>query len=181
MRVFDPWIGQKYWTDGLRGVRVLILGESHYGTEGTEKRSFTTDIVREWGQEKRLRFFTITQQLFQDIGSSLPSDAQRVEFWDSVAFYNFIQSFVGEEARISPTHAMWRAASDAFLATVSELRPQLIVVLGLELRSQLPQLPKDLPVCNVQHPSSYGFRVSEWQSVVSDALASLATKPGIDE
>ena len=31
MRVFEPWIGTQYRTTGLDGLRVLVLGESHYG------------------------------------------------------------------------------------------------------------------------------------------------------
>jgi len=55
MRIFDPWVGSKYRSSGFGGVRVLILGESHYGI-GTESATFTTDVVKEWGQDKRTAF-----------------------------------------------------------------------------------------------------------------------------
>lgn len=57
MRVFDPWVGSKYWSTGYGGVRVLILGESHYGDIGTESATFTTEVVKKWGQDNRLKFF----------------------------------------------------------------------------------------------------------------------------
>ena len=34
MRVFDPWIGEFYRSEGISGIRLWILGESHYGPAG---------------------------------------------------------------------------------------------------------------------------------------------------
>ena len=172
MRVFDPWVGSKYWTEGLSGVRVFVLGESHYGDAGTESRSFTTEVVKEWAQEKRHRFFTVTQRLISGLGSE--TDEQRAEFWEHVAFYNFVQAFPGSEPRQRPTPEMWSGAAVPFLATVQELKPHLVVVLGYELQSNLPTLPEGIHVCSVQHPSSRGFQYEQWQSAIRLALQSAA-------
>jgi hypothetical protein len=63
MRVFDPWIGSRYMSDGIRGIRLLILGEAHYGISGHETNAFTTEVVRSLGQQGRFRFFSTTQRL----------------------------------------------------------------------------------------------------------------------
>jgi hypothetical protein len=95
MRAFDPWIGSRYATDGIKGIRLLILGEAHYGTgEAERQKTHTTEIVRLLAQKSRFRFFTATQRLVSG-GRGWLSDQERVEFWERVAFYNYIQSFPG--------------------------------------------------------------------------------------
>ncbi len=179
MRVFDPWVGAKYWSEGLGGVRVLILGESHYGDPGTESATFTTEVVRGWGQEKRHRFFTVVQKLVLGLrADDWVTDDQRAAFWERVAFYNFVQAFPGPEPRYRPTHEMWSAASAAFLATVTDLKPQIIVVLGFELQGYMPEVPAGVSVCGVQHPSSRGFRYEQWQPAIRAAMTAAAAHSG---
>ena len=176
MRTFDPWIGSRYATDGVGGVRLLILGESHYGTAGAERPGFTADIVRQLGQQGRFRFFTTTQRLVAGGRGWLP-DAERAEFWERVAFYNYVQSFPGPRARFRPTPEMWAAAQEPFLRTLAEVGPQVLLVLGRELRRNLPELPAGVAVCAVQHPSSRGFRYAAWQPVVQAALNARPVEP----
>jgi hypothetical protein len=181
MRVFDPWVGSKYWSAGYGGVRILILGESHYGDIGTESATFTTEVVKEWGQGKRLSFFTTTQMLVAGIGKGKGkqvTDEQRAAFWEQVAFYNFVQAFTGPESRCRPTPEMWAAASPAFLATIAELKPQVVVVLGIELRRHLPDIPDNIHVCCAQHPSSRGFNIEEWQPAIQAAIKKAAEMDG---
>jgi hypothetical protein len=169
-RTFDPWIGSRYTTDGIRGVRLLILGESHYGFPGEMRPTFTADVVRALGQQHRFRFFTVIQRLVTG-GSGWLSNDDRSEFWERVAFYNYIQSFPGTRPRWRPTPEMWLAAREPFLQTLSELSPQLLLVLGLELHRNLPELPFRIGVCIVSHPSyPGGFRYAQWQPVVQAAL-----------
>lgn len=179
MRAFDPWVGKKYWLEGLSGVRVLLLGESHYGDAGTESPTFTAEIVKEWAQSKRSRFFTVVQKLVLGLGASdWVSDEQRSEFWERVAFYNFVQAFSGGEPRVRPSAQMWSAAAKPFLATVEELKPQVLVVLGYELQGHLPIIPPGIRVCEVQHPSSRGFRYERWQPTIRAAIQSAAMGGG---
>jgi len=173
MRTFDPWIGSRYKTDGIRGIRLLILGEAHYGTGQDEhRRMHTTEIVRMLGQQGRFRFHTVTQRLVSG-GRGWLSDKERTEFWERVAFYNYIQSFPGPRARWRPTPEMWLAAQQPFLQTLQEVNPGLVLVLGHELRRNLPQVPAGIDLCAVQHPSSRGFRYARWQPVVKSALDAI--------
>jgi hypothetical protein len=175
MRTFDPWIGSRYMTDGVQGVRLLILGESHYGLPGDMRSTFTVDVVRWLGQQHRFRFFTIIQRLVTGTNGWLSND-DRSEFWERVAFYNYIQSFPGTRPRWRPTPEMWLAARDPFLQTVNELSPQVLLVLGKELSFNLPNLPAAISVCKVQHPSSRGFRYANWRPQVKTALEAAQPK-----
>lgn len=175
MRTFEPWVGSKYCSEGLSGVRILILGESHYGDIGEERSSFTVEVVRTRGQEKRDAFFTKVQKLVAGLAAGdWVSDQQRSEFWEQVAFYNFVQSFCSGP-RCRPTAEMWAAAVAPFLETVRELRPQILVVLGRELESHLPEIPAEVKVCGAQHPSWPGFQYEPWQSALQRALQTAAS------
>lgn len=171
MRTFDPWIGSKYRSEGLHGVRVLVLGESHYGEAGKERSNFTTDVVRELGQTDRHRFFTNIQKVLLGMGPGWVSDEERANFWEHVAFYNYVQQFVGDTARVRPSNDLWDQGAAPFLMTLEELKPQVLVVLGVALEARLPSLPESLTVCRLPHPSSFGFSVAEWRPAVQAALA----------
>lgn len=171
MRVFDPWIGARYASEGINGKRLLILGESHYGGEGCEYSRFTSEVIRDMALEKgRLAFFSRVQRLVVG-GRGGFSDLERADFWQRVAFYNFVQSAL-ENPRDRPTYAMWQAAREPFSQTLGELNPSIILVLGTELKRNLPSIPANIPYCAVQHPSSIGFRYDDWQSKIKSLLCS---------
>jgi hypothetical protein len=169
MRRFLPWIGSSY-NSGLYGARVLILGESHYGTP-PEKEGFTRHIIAKYGQTKRSRFFSVTQRLVSlDKSRNCISSSARKAFWEQVAFYNYVQQFVGASARKRPTPAQWEEAKEPFIHTVRELSPDLIIVLGQDTKRHLP---KDLPhavYAFVRHPSGRGFSYKKWQPMVAAAF-----------
>lgn len=172
MRVFDPWIGASYATQGLAGKQVLILGESHYGGSGCEYSAFTTEVIRDMALEKgRLAFFSRVQRLLIG-GRGGFSETERSDFWQRVAFYNFIQSAL-ECPRDRPTYAMWQAGREPLLQTLRELAPRVVIVLGLELDRNLPALPPSISSCAVQHPSSIGFRYDDWQPKIQTSLTTL--------
>ena len=175
MRKFDPWIGSRY-TDGIGGVRLLILGEAHYGTDEEKcDQTHTTEIIRKLGQQGRFRFHSVVQRLVTG-GRGWLSAADRAEFWEKVAFYNFIQSFPGPKSRVRPTAEMWLTARQPFLQTLQEIAPQLILVLGHQLSSNVPPAPDGIVVCHVQHPSSRGFQYAKWQPVVQTAFVAVTSK-----
>lgn len=170
MRTFDPWIGARYAIEGIRGRRLLILGEAHYGT-GDTYSTYTSVVIREMAlQKSRLPIFSRIQNLVLGSRGGF-SPAEREDFWQRVAFYNFIQSYPGPTARRRPTPAMWLDAREALLHTLHELAPQMMLVLGLQLSRNLPEIPKEISVCVIQHPSSPGFAYAKWQPIVQSALA----------
>lgn len=48
--IFIPWIGAKYESDGFRGLRLLIVCESHYGSKQSERPTATPELVKALGQ-----------------------------------------------------------------------------------------------------------------------------------
>ena len=173
--VFKPWVGEKYNEEGLYGVKILFLGESHYGTKGNEKPETTINVVKRLAlcEERCHRFFTTTAKLalLKNSKNSI-TKKERKELWNKVAFYNYIQEFVANKARVRPSDEMWSFSEKAFLDVIEELQPQLIVVLGKELGRKLPSIPNNIVVCRVNHPSS-GFKYSEWLPVFKDSLKQL--------
>jgi hypothetical protein len=152
----------------------LILGESHYCDTAPEYAAFTVEKVRELGQgqKKRFTFFTKTQRLITGGRGSLPR-ASREDFWERVAFYNFVQSFLPRPG-VKPTEAMWIAAREPFLATLTDLAPEAVLILGDRLRDNLPEVPAYIESCAVPHPASSKLRYADWQPVVKAMLDKLA-------
>jgi hypothetical protein len=154
--MFDPWIGQHYSTVGLNGLRILILGEAHYGEPGEEDPNFTKVIVKKCAQDERFRFFTVTQKIVSGVTGYI-TDEMRKRFWEYVAFYNFIQEFPGSKPRIRPTDKMWSEAKEPYAQTLDELKPDVVIVLGSGLAGRLPKIENSIAFCYIHHPASCGF------------------------
>jgi hypothetical protein len=181
MRAFDPWLGSDYRTVGLDGVRVLILGESQYGSpdnasepyNGTptpECRKSTQRIIQECALDHPKAFFTKIAKLLlgRVVGEHL-SAAERAALWRAIAFYNFIQWWL-PAPRHRPTESMWAAGCQPFVELVQEIHPHVIVVLGRQLSGWLPPLDRATSVVKIAHPSSKGFTYQPWMTNIKQAL-----------
>ena len=194
---FDPWVGDNYWRGFEGRPRLLILGESHYGGDPPDK-SLTQELTREYAEGMWLhRFWT---GIMQVVAGRDRTEIDRMHFWQSVAFYNFIQEFVAGP-RTRPAPEAWRFARPAFAAVLEALRPQALLVLGVCLWNNLPNSGREGPTLQVgelsrkswlyplsessevlaagiNHPSSWGFRWETWHPVVAALLetASLMIK-----
>ena len=137
--MFKPWVGENY-TAGFKGKKVLILGEAHYCDttadcddcypgQKNKCNSFTIDFIdgQLSGVHKRFSFFSKLTRLF--IGDDSDNEAVK-QFWDSVAFYNYIQRTVGEKARVRPSAEMWNEAILPFKEVMDELDPNFLLILG---------------------------------------------------
>lgn len=166
---FQPWIGERYHEADLYGLRILLLGESHYG-KGDEDSSFTERVVKKWGQDNRHGFFTTIAKfiLNQGKGGNL-SAAKRRAFWEKVAFYNYVQEIVGKKARQRPTLDMWKRSENAYYQVLQQLKPDLVVVLGKQLARNLPAPVDGLVLCKVTHPSG-GFKYKDHVQSLVDAI-----------
>ena len=60
--LFKPWIGSKFIDEGLYGLKLLFLGEAHYGKAGEEHENTTIDTVRYYSRHKH-RYFTTTAKI----------------------------------------------------------------------------------------------------------------------
>lgn len=168
-----PWVGAKYESGNRFGVRVLILGESHHGSAEDLHREVTSSVVKEWGQEKRRSFFTTVSKFICSMGKGTwISNADRAEAWEHVAFYNFVQESAGPASRYRPTRLMWERAAAPLQEVLAVLKPDVLVVLGVELNSHLPASLPDIEVVRLIHPTAgfeYAYCNPKLQTAVENA------------
>jgi hypothetical protein len=140
-RIFEPW---KTGEDTrFKGVRLLLVGESHYG-EGVnytplELAGFTREIVERWGvrNEGYQRFFASAYEVVK--GEPWASDNPDVGlFWSEVSFYNYVQELVPGGPGERPKSAAFSASGPAFLQTLEELRPEAVIVFGTQVWQSMP-------------------------------------------
>lgn len=195
---FAPWQGSSYLTGTTPlGARLLILGESHYSdvyqAGDALPLDFTQGVIQELGIEGSFTYFTKLRRLISD--AALQPELGAEEFWQAVAFSNYIQDIVGEGARIAPAGAMWQRAADTLNLIVQETNPDAMLVVGARLWDNIPndlaglaflrenssagekwQLSiadtgRKIPVAYVAHPASRGWSYDTWTPVVAELLA----------
>jgi hypothetical protein len=189
---FKPWVGSKYQNSSF-GIKILVLGESMYQWKEDEPINDQTNLISENIQEQidgdwTSKFWTNIAIAF--LGES-PTLAEKGEFWNSVAFYNYVQESVGFGARVRPSEEKWSNGKEAFQQVLNSLQPDLIVVLGYELWDQIPDfsgksgpiIEGDLklstwwyPLQNkhclaigIKHPSA-GFNGRTWHPYITRAI-----------
>ena len=157
---FHPWVGEHYGRDSRFGVRLLVLGESHYDDDLEFSDSgFTQEVVREWGQEKRHRFFTVVAKVLLGTSDWIEDD-QRSMIWEHVAFYNFVQSVV-PGTRTPPTLRQWCEAQEPFQTVLQFLEIEAVLVLGWRLSEHILHQPDNISFETIAHPSSSRIRYEE--------------------
>jgi hypothetical protein len=133
--VVHPWVGKNYQNPTNLRHRTLVLGESSF----TKSEKFESDLAincvlndlsidptEERDTTGFCRFSTKIRRIVFGRDEAIGS----YNFWQDVAFYNFVQSIVGDKARIRPTQAMWESSVPAFIEVVSLLQPSRVFVLG---------------------------------------------------
>lgn len=191
---FDPWVGDNYWRGFEGGPRLLILGESHYDGDDSDK-SFTQRLTREYAEGQLChRFWTTTMQV---VAGRDKAEIDRMRFWQSIAFYNFIHEIVGSGPRMRPSAEAWRSARQPFEAVLDALRPQAMLVLGKVLWDYLPNSGREGPkllvgescreswlyplpessevlATSIYHPAAIGFSRRKWHPFVAALLEAAA-------
>lgn len=182
---FLPWKGDNFSTEHPR---LLVLGESHY-SDRQEGRDFTRHLTRDYiSGAFNHRFWT---QIAQAISGNPHSEIDRASFWNTIAFYNFVQSVAAEGPREAPTVEMFSRSEKAFFEVIDYLTPSHVLVLGNRLWDHLPdseyedmrfepdgeqQLGKyrrswgEVLAMPIHHPSS-GFSAPRWHPVIQKFLA----------
>jgi hypothetical protein len=184
---FYPWEGKNFRQNKLR---LLILGESHYG-KSNETRDFTWRLTDEIIKgEIRGRFWT---QIAQAITGRSRWEINRAQFWNSVSFYNYVQQIVADKARVAPTPEMFHRSEPAFFETIDFLRPTHLLAMGYRLWSRMPALANEglhfsidgkryqygeyrrdwgrVLAMSIKHPSS-AFSAPVWHPVIKRFLCS---------
>lgn len=183
--IFRPWVGSRYGQANEVGLpeRVLILGESHYG-DGKPDPNLTEAVVREWldGHTPRRFLTNISQALIGRHYSEIDHEA----VWQSVAFYNFVQTYAAKGPRRRPTNRMFEEAEVPFFEILATLAPTHVLACGKRLWDWLPMTHfRDegaddrgwyelgdlrIPILYIHHPSS-GFSAPRWAPIVREFLS----------
>ena len=152
---FRPWVGKNYLSQGYKGKRILVLGESHYCGESinggdcypscTKEKirqndcfSFTTNVIRDYVYAYSGVPFEQTFLCFERafVGKELTQE-ERETFWEGVVFYNYIQ-FAQDGPRKSIKPEYWAESELAFKELLEEYMPDYIIVWGVRLYEGLP-------------------------------------------
>ena len=187
-RKIDPHIGHSYWSDGLRGFKVLILGESSYNPNGypdtydiSKQCSHLIRDVIGWDDYRQKGMFY--SRVTRILGFDPKNKEIRIDFWSRVSFCNYLQVILPRPREVPPGEA-WINGRQPFFQTVRELKPDYVLVFSKRLWPHLPKsddvsiLTKSgtyarqarfehddasvTRVLNFKHPSSRGFA---WQRI----------------
>ena len=144
--LFTPYIGEKY-QQGYQGKKVLVLGESHYSADENRNASlddptFTNYIVQEYinyqkgerGHSNWMKTFTRFVKAFYNRNLSAN---EIVNFWERVAFYNYVQEPMATP-RQSPTTEQFTKSEKAFWEVLEVCQPDIIVVWSHRLWVKMP-------------------------------------------
>ncbi len=132
--VFEPYVGASY-RSGRSPVRLVVVGESHYGTLEGSTSAFTTSVVEDWQTGRcRHRYFTTLARILTGLEARHIDRSQTLH---DIAFYNFIQVILPEkESR--PTLEQARASQPAFREMLDRLDPTHTLVTGDLVWNNLP-------------------------------------------
>ena len=124
-RHYCPWRGASY-DKGLRGgLKLLVVGDSHYSDDEKEASdpSLTCRIVDQAREEAGWRFFEHIRRTACGVEKPLSQN----QFWQSVAFVNLVQDALMTSSSLPSAEQIergWRALRE----TVAELSPDLMFV-----------------------------------------------------
>lgn len=139
---FRPWVGVNYLADGFAGRRVLALGESHYcATETDAVQEITCEVILGLIDENAVfepYMNTYTKFAKAMLGVDALTFEDKRRFWESIAFYNYVQSPM-PAARIAPSKDDFSASAEAFFEVLEELKPEVVIVWGSRLYNNLPR------------------------------------------
>jgi hypothetical protein len=127
---YRPWKGRFYDQGYHNKLKLLILGHLHYD-DGS--RTATVDWTRQH-LIKPDRFWTHVEQVVT--GHPLTAN-ERTEFWERVAFANFIQDMLQKNG--CPTKDQWLRARHAFRSLILETTPDLVFVFSQTVWINLPE------------------------------------------
>lgn len=155
---FLPWIGSNYYK-GFKGVKTLVLGESHYQWSAVGDINNWSTITQKLVQEQIDGHYTkaFWTKIAKTFLNHLPSREEKEMFWHSVAFYNYVQESAGEGPRQAPSDESWDLSVNAFQTVIEDLSPNFMLVLGDRLMNRLPSLERvsGKPISNAQRTSTW--------------------------
>ena len=124
-RFFHPWKGDHYQSGVRDGLKLLVVGDSHYSDDPAEcrDRELTRTIVRQALTEDGWRFF----DHIREVALGLAEPQERAAFWQSVAFVNLLQEALPTSSSV-PSAGQIEHGWLALRETVDELKPDVMLI-----------------------------------------------------
>ena len=134
-----PWIPPLYEENNIFPYRTLVLGESNYTSEKNFNSNLVISTVEEHISKNSDKNFSRFATKIRRTILGRDTKVTAKEFWNSVAFYNFIQYRVGANSGDRPTETMWKESIPAFKELITTIKPERILVLGKKNWNNLTQ------------------------------------------
>lgn len=147
---FDPWVGDKFGSKlSMFNKKILVLGDSHYcdSCEDCGNRElhpdcidFTKQVVRNYLDVNHKAAWKKTFSTFvNSMLNKSTSDEDRTIFFESIAFYNFLQVAAGEDPystrNFNYTHERYL---EAFYEVIDKTLPDVVICWGGRVWDALP-------------------------------------------
>jgi hypothetical protein len=143
---FRPWIGRDYGNSSW-GLRVLIVGESHYEYEPARwqdgslmPQETTQHIIGDLigpEKERRAHWTKLATLFLGERPPNQPPTGPMFEFWHSVAYFNFVQEAVGIDNQFKATDEMFASSCPAFPQVLAQSKPDFVLVTSRKVWSYL--------------------------------------------
>ena len=180
---FKPFIGKNYHSQDFK---ILVLGESHYLNTNQindyqANKEYISNITNQvvtgfFKYKNRSAKYERWMNTFTKFGNVIHGNrlnpSQTLAFWDSCAFYNYVQVPTAGP-RIYPTKEDFQNSISALKQVIKETNPDIVMVWGYRLWHNLPvkntekifrtskihftNIDPQLPFKRMPHPSSSAF------------------------
>ena len=124
-RFFHPWQGDRYQSGVRDGLKLLIVGDSHYSDDPAEcrDRELTRTIVGQAMVEGGWTFF----EHIREVALGLQELQERTFFWNAVSFVNLVQEALPTSSS-KPSAGQIERGWLALRETVDELKPDVMLI-----------------------------------------------------
>lgn len=134
---FQPFVGKSYDNNAF-GKRILVLGDSHYGSEPSP--NITRDVINRYlyanaEHEGWMNTFTKFERSLVNKETNR-QDSQMI--WNSLMFYNYLQVLL-DGPRAAGTPEEYAQSAGAFFEVLEKYKPQILIVWGKRLWNMLPE------------------------------------------
>ena len=178
---FIPWVGPEY-EYGIRGfdnnghiiygtkenpgIKVAVLGDSHYCANQSEAvKPITNPVIKDLLQkesefEQYKNTYTKFIKSFTGYIDEFTNDS-KIEAWHHILFYNYVQEAM-ERPRQSPSEKQFSEAQIPFFEILEKNSPDVIIVWGKRLYNNLPQCGKQYPDLDLTPDLGNGCSMEIW-------------------
>lgn len=132
-----PWVGSQFKNPNNKfgGRKILIVGESHYSDNesiGQAIPDITEATIKSYIKGASIPFFTKIVTFLTGVPASENNWSDIRNTWEHLAFYNYIPVVAAAGPR-EFDRRLWALGEVEYLTVLSEVAPDLIVVLGFRL------------------------------------------------